>query len=124
MTFRVERLDHVELFVRDLEAAVSWYRRVLGLEEIRRWDPHPVMIGRGGTMLALFRDRGDEEPRAPALGNFRRVAWLTDGAGFEAAQSHLKELGVAFDGPIDHDGPRSIYFVDPDGHPLEITTYP
>ncbi len=124
MSFRVDRIDHVELFVSDLESAAAWYRQVLGLEEIRRWDPHPVMIGRGGSMLALFQDAGDGESRAPSLGNFRRVAWLTDGPGFEAAQEHLKGLSIAFDGPIDHDGSFSIYFSDPDGHLLEITTYP
>ena len=123
MSFQVQRLDHVELFVRDLGQAVAWYGEVLGLEEIRRWEPHPIMIGRGGTKLALFRAEAGAGPITPALGNFIRVAWLTDAEGFEEAQRHLKKLGVAFDGPIDHEGSWSIYFNDPDGHPLEITFY-
>ena len=42
----------------------------------------------------------------------------------QAAQDHLQQQGVPFKGPIEHDGPLSIYFNDPDGHPLEITCYP
>jgi catechol-2,3-dioxygenase len=42
----------------------------------------------------------------------------------ETAQRHPRERRVAFTGPIDHDGPLSIYFADPDGNPLEITCYP
>ena len=123
MSFRVERIDHVELFVSDLEAAVSWYREVLGLEEFKRWDPDPILIGDGLTMLALFHDRGIGESLSPSLGNFRRVAWRVDAAGFEAAQEHLKSLEIPFKGPIDHEISWSIYFSDPDGHLLEITTY-
>lgn len=130
--FKVEQLDHVEMLVDDLEAAVDWYRRVLGLREVGRFDPHPVMIGAGGTLLALFSrllTDGAEKGRAqppipqPAPGYFRRVAFRTDADGFEAAQRHLVSQGIAFQGPVDHQVSWSIYFYDADGHPLEITTY-
>jgi catechol 2,3-dioxygenase-like lactoylglutathione lyase family enzyme len=124
-SFGVDRIDHVEVFVRDLEAARTWYLEVLGLEEIHRWDPEPVMIGAGGTMLALFR----AQPGAGAAADdedgsrlaWRRVAWATDRPGFERAQAHLRRHGVPFHGPVDHGISRSIYFADLDGHPLEIT---
>jgi catechol 2,3-dioxygenase-like lactoylglutathione lyase family enzyme len=118
MSFAVEGIDHVEVFVRDLDAAAHWYRQVLGLEEVARWDPHPVMMGAGGNKLALFRGG-----RPGAAGGWRRVAWRTDRGGFEAAQQHLRSLGIAFEGPVDHDSSWSIYFDDPDGNPLEITYY-
>ena len=57
MPFEIEQLDHVEVFVRDISAAVAWYDRVLGLKVVRRWDPEPVMIGAGGSMLALFKGK-------------------------------------------------------------------
>jgi catechol-2,3-dioxygenase len=84
------------------------------------------MIGAGGTMLALFRVDPFESESQPPAGrgpHWHRVAWVTTPAGFEEAQSHLKNLGIQFRGPIDHDIAWSIYFTDPDGHPLEITTY-
>ena len=39
MPFEIEQLDHVEVFVRDIDAAASWYDRVFGLKVVRRWDP-------------------------------------------------------------------------------------
>lgn len=128
MPFTVDNIDHVEVFVRDLERSILWYQKVLGLKEMRRWDPYPVMIGAGGTMLALFpADDGASAPtdsRIKSSLRWRRVAWRTTPEGFEDAQKHLRECGVSFDGPIDHDGPYSIYFTDPDGLHLEITCYP
>jgi catechol 2,3-dioxygenase-like lactoylglutathione lyase family enzyme len=128
--FSVESIDHVEVFVRSIPDSIAWYGKVLGLRESARWDPEPVMIGAGGTMLALFqagtsgrRDPSGGGEQAAALPPLRwhRVAWRTDRSGFEAAQRHLADLGISFRGPVDHGSAWSIYFQDPDGHPLEIT---
>ena len=122
MEFRVKSIDHVEVFVRDLEQAARWYADVLGLQEVMRWDPEPVMIAAGETKLALFR--ADSAERQPNRGlHWHRVAWRTDAAGFEAAQHHLSSLGIRFRGPIDHEVAHSIYFEDPDGNLLEVTYY-
>lgn len=120
-SFIATKIDHVEVFVRDLDAAVEWYGRVLGLEEVGRWSPEPIMIGAGGTKIALFNGEG----AAARKGNngWHRVAWLTDAPGFARAQEHLNALGVTFRGPIDHGSAHSLYFADPDGNPLEITHY-
>lgn len=126
MAFAVDQIDHVEVFVRDIEAAVRWYADVIGLKEVGRWDPEPVMIGTGDTKLALFLadpdapSNPDDKERSP---RWRRVAWSTTATGFVDAQQHLRECGVTFSGPIDHDVAESIYFRDPDGNPLEITCY-
>src|SRR3990172_2596518 len=127
MFFAVDRIDHVEVFVRDIDAAIRWYADVLGLCEIHRWDPEPVMIGAGGTMLALFLAK----PDAPATTSLRSnegvgwhlVAWRTTKSGFEAAQHHLTKCGIRFRGPVDHNLAWSVYFNDPDGNLLEITYY-
>lgn len=132
MPFLASQIDHVEVLVRDLDAAARWYGEVLGLVEQRRWEPEPVMIGAagGGPMLALFLADGAAERGAVREGaghgsrpHWHRVAWRADRDGFAAAQRHLTALGIAFRGPVDHEVAWSIYFQDPDGNPLEITYY-
>ena len=67
-------LNHIEVFVREIDTAVAWYDRVLGLKVVRRWDPAPVMIGAGDAMIALFKahrdgsDNSDEMPSPPFAG--------------------------------------------------------
>src|SRR5262245_31504713 len=125
MSFSAQSIDHVEVFVRSIPDAIRWYGDVLGLKEMARWDPEPVMIGAGGTMLALFQAPEGSGPRPeadrPPL-RWHRVAWRTDANGLERAMEHLKSRSIPFRGPVDHDGPWSIYFQDPDGNLLEITT--
>ncbi len=123
MPFSVVHLDHVEVFVGNLEESIRWYERILGFREMHRWDPEPVMIGAGESMIALFRQETTATETREAHRGWHRVAWRTDEPGFGRAQEHLIRCGVTYKGPIDHGVSRSIYFVDPDGNPLEITYY-
>ena len=129
MAFRVKHIDHVELLVRDIGKTEAWYRKVLGLRRVHSWDPEPVMIGAGDTMLALFHStrgrkrlptRRKKSAHRVSYG-YLRVAFLTDKSGFEQAQRRLKRLGIDYRGPVDHDISWSIYFQDLNGLPLEIT---
>jgi catechol 2,3-dioxygenase-like lactoylglutathione lyase family enzyme len=134
--FRVQSLDHVELFVPDRREAAAWYSRVLGLEilpEHEDWaeDPEgPLMIScdEGRTMLALF---SGEPQGGRGTAGFHRVAFRVDGPTFLAFRDRLDEVEV-----LDPDGRRvlpehvrdhakafSIYFCDLWGHRLEVTTY-
>ena len=128
MEFQADAIDHVEVFVSDIAVAQAWYAKVLGLTETRRWQPEPVMVGAGGTQLALFQARA-APPRVAGVRHaqppyrWHRVAWRTSAAGFAAAQAHLQSLGISFRGPMDHGSALSIYFTDPHDNPLEITTY-
>jgi catechol-2,3-dioxygenase len=120
--FKAQHIDHVEVLVSDLAVSAQWYRKVLGLTEVGRWDPEPWMIGVGNSKLALFRASAQRTDRQHEA-HWHRVAWHTDAAGFLEAQQHLKSLGIDFRGPVDHGTADSIYFSDPDGNPLEITYY-
>ena len=50
------------------------------------------------------------------------LAFRADRKSFLAAQEELKHHGITFEFQ-DHEISHSIYFRDPDGHELEITTY-
>lgn len=123
-TIRVEHIDHVAIAVRDPMASADWYRDVLGLE--RRWadvwEGPPLMMCSGETCVALFPTEGDAPPPGPGAATMRHLAFAVDRANFERAQTFLEELGIAWEF-ADHDVSHSVYFSDPDGHRIELTTY-
>lgn len=124
--FRVEGIDHVALTVRDVARSVAWYREVLGLERRHEevWGDFPAVVGAGTTALALFPTRVPEPGPPPGRDvlSVRHIAFRVDGDTFARARAHLEARGIAptFE---DHTAAHSLYFTDPDGHQLEITTY-
>jgi catechol 2,3-dioxygenase-like lactoylglutathione lyase family enzyme len=134
--FRVDQIDHVELFVPDRREAARWYERTLGLtvvSEFEHWadDPRgPLMISPDGgrTKLALFT--GEPRGRRPTAG-FHLTAFRLDGPGFLRFLEHLESAAVLDESgeevrtltPRDHGEAFSVYFCDPWGHRLEVTTY-
>ena len=123
---RVEAIDHVALAVRDVARSVAWYQQVLGLERVHKdvWGDFPAMVGIGTTALALFpiQDKDPKPPPGKDTVAMRHVAFRATRSCFDASQAHLESLGIKFEFQ-DHDIAHSIYFVDPDGHEIEITTY-
>jgi catechol 2,3-dioxygenase-like lactoylglutathione lyase family enzyme len=119
--FVLQGLDHVALGVSDLERSERWYCEVLGLERVHEdvWNV-PVMLVRGGTGVALFRARGSETGKASL--RILHLAFRVDRAGFESARAELAGRGIEAEFQ-DHEVSHSIYFHDPDGHQLELTTY-
>ncbi|HXD58932.1 MAG TPA: VOC family protein [Thermoleophilaceae bacterium] len=117
MRFRVQGVDHVAFGVADQRASEAFYRDVLGLERAHEgaWGDTPLamMAEHGG--MALFKEAG--------RGNgFRHMAFRVDRENFELAREDLREAGIEFE--IEHHHvSESLYFVDPDGNRLELTTY-
>ena len=121
----LEGIDHVAVAVRDVEQAARWYIDVLGFEHRwpGMWGGVPLFIGKGTTALALFPSRGNAEPAVSRRGaGMLHLAFRAARPGFLAAQRELEQRGIAFEFQ-DHEISQSIYFRDPDGHELEITTY-
>jgi len=122
----LEGIDHVAMSVRDVEAAANWYIDVLGFKRRYEgmWDGIPVFIGKGTTSIALFPVRSKEETATSAHSGVQilHLAFRATRKSFLAAQEELKQRGIHFEFQ-DHEISNSIYFSDPDGHKLEITTY-
>ncbi len=123
---RVEGIDHVALAVRDIARSVAWYQEVLGLERRYEnvWGDYPAVVGIGTTSVAFF-PADDTAPR-PKLDRgaitMRHLAFRVDQASFGEVQAEMQRRAIPFEFQ-DHDIAHSIYFEDPDGHRLEITTY-
>ncbi len=125
--FELEGLDHVALSVRDVERSADWYVEVLGFERRYQgmWGGVPVFVGRGKTALALFPQKNAQAsppPQTRGSAGILHLALRADRKNFLAAQHDLTSRGIAFHF-TDHEISHSIYFQDPDGIELEITTY-
>jgi catechol-2,3-dioxygenase len=121
---QLRRLDHVSLNVSDRARSIAWYRDVLGLEqrgEPRR-DDWPVFMGELGACVALVQAQVNTPARQPESTGLRHVAFMVGRDDLSAAQKRLAEWGVEFRFE-DHGSAHSIYFPDPDGNVIELTTY-
>ena len=123
---QLEGIDHVAVGVRDVQRSAKWYVEVLGFERLHEgvWGGVPTFIGKGNTGVALFPASPDAKSTPTSHRDVRllHLAFRADRENFLAAQRELKTRGIKFEFQ-DHEISHSIYFRDPDGHQLEITTY-
>jgi catechol-2,3-dioxygenase len=114
----------VSLNVSDRARSVAWYRDVLGLEQ--RGEPPrddwPVFMGEFGARVALFQAQVDSPAREPESTGLRHVAFMVGRDDLARAQKRLHEHDVEFRFE-DHGNAHSVYFPDPDGNTIELTTY-
>jgi catechol 2,3-dioxygenase-like lactoylglutathione lyase family enzyme len=125
--FTLQQIDHVAVTVTDMKKSIAWYQDVLGLERRYEdaWGDCPAMLCAGSTCVALFPLRS---AKAPALTSgsgqptLYHLAFRATYADLLEAEKNLQERCIPFEFQ-NHRIAHSIYFADPDGHQLEITTY-
>lgn len=121
--FGNQGLDHVAIAVEDVERSRRFYSEVLGLERAHEeWDV-PVVLAANGTGVAIFdKDLHPGNDEGQPATRILHIAFRLDREGFERAREQLAAEGLE---PhfSDHGIAHSIYFSDPDGHQLELTTY-
>jgi catechol 2,3-dioxygenase-like lactoylglutathione lyase family enzyme len=128
----VSALDHVHLYVADVQQAAAWYGRVLGL----RIHPSSARLGeRGLDAVYMATARGQYcatifRGTPPSDGD-HTTAFRVTGTVFLAFGEKLDGLRLSNrrgelllrDDADDHGLAWSYYFADPDGNHLELTTY-
>ncbi|HET9186775.1 MAG TPA: VOC family protein [Acidothermaceae bacterium] len=124
---RIERLDHLVLTVADIDATVGFYEHVLGMT--------PVTFGAGRRALAFGQQKinlhqagAEFEPKArrPTPGSADLCFVTSD--ELRDVEKHLRGIGVEIEErPVGRTGAigpiRSLYFRDPDGNLIEVSTY-
>ena len=119
----VQGIDHVALLVRDLRASKKWYGETFGLESLDS-DPTSPYVGNESVKLALIEGPKDSRPIGPVSQGPRacHFAFRVVRAAFNSHQRRLTSLGVTYE-RLTHADCESIYFTDPDGYMVEVTTY-
>jgi len=115
------------LYVDDLDAAVRFYRDVMGLELIAADTMRDAFFRCGPGVLLLFRadltlQTDGEIPPHGAAGP-GHAAFNVPQSELPAWEARLRQHGVEIE--RDHewfDGMRSLYFRDPAGNCLELTS--
>jgi catechol 2,3-dioxygenase-like lactoylglutathione lyase family enzyme len=120
----VERIDHLVLTVRDLDATTDFYDRVLGMEVVRFGESRVAL--RFGTQKLNLHAAGREiEPHASSPTPGSTDLCLIVRTPVDEVVARLVDLGVAAElGPVERDGAisplRSVYLRDPDGNLVEL----
>lgn len=128
----VLRLDHLVFPIWDVEKSIAFYRDFLGLKLIHAhegddWGGYPWLMlifaladKREVVLVAL---KGAKRPSADKLPkDVRHLAFVETGS-LEPWRAKLREAGLDF-WEEDHGDQRSLYFSDPNGVTLEITSRP
>lgn len=121
--FQMEALDHVALYVQDMQQSIDWYQSVLGMEQRTQYKDttglgNPVLLCSGDACIALF-----PSPLELPVQRFDgHIAMRLTRTGFEQIHEHLHQHG--FDCSIVHyTRCDSLYIDDPTGYQIELSTY-
>ncbi len=120
MTFRVERIDHVVLRVRDLAAMVRFYEQALGFHEERRLQKLGLVQMRAGASL-LDLIAGERADGAP---NMDHLCFRIEPFDRDAIVTQLAQFGISVGETVERYGAEgngpSVYFHDPEGNQIEL----
>jgi catechol 2,3-dioxygenase-like lactoylglutathione lyase family enzyme len=118
-------LNHTIVSVRDKHAAATFLTDLLGLPPYTTFGPFAVVELANGVSMDFADDHGDVVPR--------HYAFLVSEGEFDEIFGRIKARGLDYwadpgqkrPGEINHnDGGRGVYWLDPNGHVLEIITVP
>jgi catechol 2,3-dioxygenase len=116
------KIGHAHLKVRDLDRAIDFYTRYLGLHETERVGNHYAFLTTGPFHHEIaLQQVGPDAPQPPAHGTgLYHVAFeVPDRRSFAEGYRTLTSAGIAV-ATVDHFISWAMYFDDPDGNGLEI----
>lgn len=124
---KIDRIDHLVLTVRDVDATSQFYARVLHME--------PVIFAGGRRALSFGHQKLNLHPADAPISP--HASHPTPGAAdlcfitytpITEVVAHLQSLGVSIEeGPVRRTGATgpitSVYFRDPDANLIEVSEY-
>ena len=128
---RLNRIVETALYVDDLDRARAFYEDSLGLAPLLKTKTLFAYDVGGANVLLLFQRGASLQTQASAGGAIPphdgsgplHIAFAIDAEDLAAWEAKLDRLGIAVEGRMQWErGGTSLYFRDPDGHLLELTT--
>ncbi|HYP22206.1 MAG TPA: VOC family protein [Actinomycetota bacterium] len=116
----IERIERVDLRVRDVEPSLRFYRDVVGLEVREQTPSRAVLASPGGPAFLALDSTGVTRPAEPrATGLFHVAIRFPHRASLGDALARLAAAGLSI-GAGDHAVSEALYISDPDGNGVEL----
>ncbi len=138
MSIVLRGIHHVAYRCRDANETVDFYVRTLGMRFTTAFaEDHVPSTGAYDPYMHVFLDAGGDNvlaffelPEQKLMGRDENTpAWvqhialrLADMDALLSAKTHLEACGLDVLGPVNHGVFVSLYFFDPNGHRVELTT--
>jgi catechol 2,3-dioxygenase-like lactoylglutathione lyase family enzyme len=117
--------NHTIVSSRDAAASAAFLAEILGLGPPAKWGSFDVVVTDNGVNIDFAKRDGEI--------TVQHYAFLVGEEDFDRIFDRICQKGLAYwadparteQGKINHhDGGRGVYFLDPNGHVLEILTRP
>jgi catechol 2,3-dioxygenase-like lactoylglutathione lyase family enzyme len=108
-------INHITLAVADVERSFTFYTAVLGLRPIAKWPKGAYLLA-GDTWIALVTDPHAHQAPLP---EYTHIAFSVSAQEIGLMSERIRASGATIWQENWTEG-DSLYFLDPDGHKLEI----
>src|SRR3954453_20274680 len=113
------RLGPVDLTVADLDRAVAWYQRSLGLR-VHRHEGTSAELGDGTATVVILHEDPQARPAGPPPGLYHFALLYPSREELARAAVRLSVTQTPIEGASDHRTHEAIYLSDPDGNGIEL----
>jgi catechol 2,3-dioxygenase-like lactoylglutathione lyase family enzyme len=110
-------INHITLSVHDLSGSVIFYTKILGCKLHAKWDKG-AYLSTATLWLCLTVDRHTRDMPLP---EYTHIAFHVNSQDFQALTNKIIDSGATIWKDNISEG-DSLYFLDPNGHKLEIHT--
>ena len=115
-------IDHIGIYVNDLERSIAFYRKVFGFTPHSRLELGETRIAFLDVNNGLLEIVQRPEAPTPPKGVWSHLAVTVE--DFDGLLAHLSNLNIQFREMRLSEGDRIIFLKDPDGHDLEVDEKP
>lgn len=126
---RILGIDHVAVNVRDIDKAVEFYTKVIGLRVTEREPSKPgieYFLDCGPSLIGVIqaKDFDKQHPFDNEGLGANHFSFRVHSHDFDPMIKRLEEHGVRIEFAKKREKSWSLYFYDLDGNKLEITSWP
>ena len=129
MSIKIRGIDHVALNVQNLDRALEFYTKVLGLKISGREHQKPgaeYFLDCGPSLVGLIQgdEKGEKHFFKDGGVGADHFSFRVDAGDFDRIVQELQETGVPVRFSKKREKSWSVYFSDPDGNKIEMTAWP